>query len=262
MKYNTASPASAGRGVHKIRILRRAAFSKPEPHDTILYMRHIAVIIYGPPGSGKGTQANLLSWNLGLIHFDTGRFCEQLVHDPANQGDPVIQRERKLFDTGMLMTPSFVLTVVKEKTDAIAKAGLDIVYSGSPRTMYEAFGDASAEGLIPFLERVYGKDNIRIVMMKIEPQDAIKRNKVRLVCSVCRTPVMEGSGNSSCSICGGALTKRTLDSTDVLETRIREYEERTFPIIEELEKREYVVRRIDARPLPYEIHKTITGYIG
>ncbi|KKU85302.1 MAG: hypothetical protein UY12_C0004G0001, partial [Parcubacteria group bacterium GW2011_GWA2_47_8b] len=40
------------------------------------------VVIYGPPGSGKGTQANLLAWTKNFIHFDTGKFLEQVVNDP------------------------------------------------------------------------------------------------------------------------------------------------------------------------------------
>lgn len=226
-------------------------------------MQHSAAIIYGPPGSGKGTQANLLSWNQGFIHFDTGRYCEALVHDPASQNDPVIQREKALFDSGALMTPSFVLEVVKERTAMVSKAGAGVVYSGSPRTMYEAFGDASHEGLIPFLEREYGKEHICAFALRISPEDAIARNKGRLVCSVCRTPVMAGYAESSCSICGAPLVKRmALDNPEIFKTRIKEYEERTFPIIAALEQRGYAIRRIDARPLPYEIYKIIVGYIG
>ena len=57
-----------------------------------------AIIIYGLPGSGKGTQANLLADKLGLIHFDTGKYLERIVHDPANKKNKIIRRERKNFD--------------------------------------------------------------------------------------------------------------------------------------------------------------------
>ena len=224
-------------------------------------MNKFAIIIYGPPGSGKGTQANLLAWNRGFIHFDTGRFCEQVVHDPAKTNDPVIQRERILFDTGVLMTPSFVFKVVREKTAAIAQAGMSIVYSGSPRTMYETFGDGAAEGLIALLAREYGKQNIHIFALEIKPEDAIARNKERRICSVCRTPVMASSAPPACSICGGSFEKRTLDDPGALATRIREYEERTFPILAELERGGYAIQRVDARPLPFEIHQHIVRHL-
>ena len=119
-------------------------------------MKKIVLILYGPPGSGKGTQANLLANKLGIIHFDTGRFAESLVHDPARQREKVIRRERKLFDTGKLMTPSFILREVVKKVKQLNAAGWGIIFSGSQRTMYEA------EGLLPILNKLYGKKNIYI----------------------------------------------------------------------------------------------------
>src|SRR3989344_5224832 len=100
-----------------------------------------AVVIYGPPGSGKGTQANLLAWTKAFIHFDTGKFLEQMMTDPELENDPVIKKEKKLFASGHLLTPDFVLKFVTEKTQEIAKSGFSIVFSGSPRTSFEAFGD-------------------------------------------------------------------------------------------------------------------------
>jgi adenylate kinase family enzyme len=76
------------------------------------------------------------------LHFDTGKYLEQVVHDPENLKDPEIKEQAKLFDSGILLDPSWVLEVVKEKTKKIAAAGFNIVYSGSPRTAYEAFGDS------------------------------------------------------------------------------------------------------------------------
>src|SRR3989344_7421928 len=106
------------------------------------------IIVYGPPGAGKGTQANLLAGKLGLIHFDTGKYLGQLLHDSELQKNPEIKKARKIFDSGALVTPSFVLKVTSKKTKEIAKAGWGIVFSGSPRTVFEAFGNQKNEGLI------------------------------------------------------------------------------------------------------------------
>ena len=71
-------------------------------------MRHkIAVALFGSPGSGKGTQADLLAERYGLIHLDTGKLIEKAVHDPEKQDDPAIIRERKNFDSGFLTTPEW-----------------------------------------------------------------------------------------------------------------------------------------------------------
>src|SRR3989338_2428936 len=97
------------------------------------------IIVYGTPGAGKGTQANLLAAKLGLIHFDTGKYLEQLVHDRSKQSDPLIRAARKQFDAGILLNPEFVLRMTAQKTKEIAKSGFGIVFSCSPRTLFEAF---------------------------------------------------------------------------------------------------------------------------
>ena len=57
------------------------------------------VIIYGQPGAGKGTQANLLAHLRGFYHFDTGQYLEEMLHDSRLQNDEIIKRERDLWDS-------------------------------------------------------------------------------------------------------------------------------------------------------------------
>ncbi len=119
-------------------------------------MQKKVVIFYGPPGSGKGTQANLLMQKGEVIHFDTGKFLEALWYDPKRQHEKMIQREKKLFETGMLSTPSFVAGEVIKEIKRMASAGWSLAFSGSPRTLYEA------EREYPIMEKLYGKKNIYI----------------------------------------------------------------------------------------------------
>ena len=95
-----------------------------------------AIIIIGPPGSGKGTQAKLLAERLGLIHFDTGQHFEKILYDPKNRNNKEFQHERKNFETGKLFTPSWVLKNEKKAVERIAQAGWGIVFSGSPPTLF------------------------------------------------------------------------------------------------------------------------------
>jgi len=137
-------------------------------------MHKQAVIIYGPPGSGKGTQAELLAKKYNFVHFDTGKYIEATVHDPKLQKNAVIRRERKLFDAGKLNSPPWVLGLVKKAATRIARAGSSIVFSGSPRTLYEALGDKSRTGLFTILDKLYGKKNITILKLTVRPQSAAK----------------------------------------------------------------------------------------
>ncbi len=218
-----------------------------------------AVIIYGPPGAGKGTQANLLAGKLGLIHFDTGRYLEQMLHDPENQNDPEIKKAREIFDSGALVTPSFVLKIISKKAKEVSKSGFGIVFSGSPRTLYEALGDEKTQGLIALLESEYGKENISPIFLKIDPKVSILRNKNRKVCSVCGTAILYNDidQHKTCPLCGGALRTRIVDNPAVFETRIKEYEERTKPILSGLEKSGYEIMEIDGTPLPYKVFDEI-----
>lgn len=223
-----------------------------------------AFIIYGPPGAGKGTQANLLAAKFGLIHFDTGKYLEQLVHDPDKKDDPEMQRAREIFDSGVLMDPAFVLKIISQKAKEVSDSGFGIVFSGSPRTLYEAFGDEKNQGLIALLEQKFGKENILPIFLKIDPKVSIQRNKNRKICAVCGTAILynDSDQHKTCPLCGGTLRTRTLDNPTVFETRIAEYEERTKPILKGLENQGYAVTEIDGHPMPYQVFDEITDKLN
>ena len=221
-------------------------------------MAKTAVIIYGANGSGKGTQADLLAKLKGFVHFDTGKIIERILHDPSLQGNKIVRHERKIFDAGILNTPSWVLKeVVSKNTKKISQAGLSIVFSGSPRTLYETFGDKNTVGLIATLEKEYGKKNIKIVFLKIKSETAIKRNTGRMVCSVCATPVLAFEKIKHCPICSGKLKKRIFDNPEKMKIRLQEFHNRTMPIIKELKKRGYKIMEVDAEPRPFEVFAQI-----
>ena len=168
------------------------------------------VIIYGQPGAGKGTQANLLAHLRGFYHFDTGQYLEEMLHDSRLQNDEIIKRERDLWDSGKLCTPSWVLEIVKKKVEALAKAKLSVVFSGSPRTFFEAFGDEKTEGLVPFLGKLFGNDNIFFFVLNVHSDTTLHRNSNRLVCSLCGQPILflPNCIMPHCPFCGGSLRKR------------------------------------------------------
>ncbi len=222
-------------------------------------MKKIVIILYGPPGSGKGTQANLLASKLNLIHFDTGKFLESVVHDPARQNEKIIRRERKLFDTGILMTPSFVLHEVERDARRIRKADWGIIFSGSPRTLYEA------KGLYPVLEKLYGKKNIFVFELQAPLDYSMKRNSARMECKHCGynllTAFYPTKKAKYCPICGGPFYRRSLDKPGIIKVRLEEYRTRTLPVINFAKKRGYRVIALDARPAPYKVLKHILKYL-
>ena len=216
-----------------------------------------AVIILGAPGAGKGTQAELLVRRHSFLNFDTGRYLESTVHSPQADSDPILKRERRLFDTGKLCTPSFVLKIVKNETKKLASLDASIVYSGSPRSVYEAFGDKKTTGLMHTLVDSYGKKNITTILLKVPAAASISRNSQRRICAVCGLQVLANVKHPRCPLCDGTTRTRTLDDPKVIEKRLKEYAERTEPILKEMKKRGFRIVPIDGTPLPYKVSAVI-----
>jgi adenylate kinase len=222
------------------------------------------VIVMGPPGSGKGTQANLVADKLNLYHLDTGKFLEELVNDPELQNEPEVKKERENFDNGILVSPLFFLKWVTEKINDLHKNGMGIIFSGSPRTMLEGFGDDQHKGLMDVLAENYGKENILIFLLQIPDEESIKRNSTRVICSVCGDAIISALNLKlpQCPICGGEFRTRTLDKIEVIKIRLDEYKNRTFPIVAELEKGGFKINKMDGMPMPYKVFEKITAVIN
>lgn len=220
-----------------------------------------AIIIYGQPGSGKGTQANLIQANFGFYHFDTGKFIERFVNDKENLKDSSIQKEKENFDSGKLCTPSWVLKILTEKISKLAAAEMDVVFSGSPRTLFETFGDNENIGLLKILERLYGCENIHFVYLTLTPESSIYRNSNRAICETCFAPVLYHVGTelTKCPACDSPVRKRSLDKPEIIKIRLQEYNGRTLPILAKLKEESFNVVEIDGEPAPYLVFKDIVS---
>ncbi|MBI5079106.1 nucleoside monophosphate kinase [Candidatus Wolfebacteria bacterium] len=221
-----------------------------------------AVIIMGPPGSGKSTQARLLADKIDYVHLDTGAYLEAVIYDPTNAKNREIAKERRIFEKGGLLTPSWVLKIVKKRVEELARAKTGVILSGSPRTLYEAFGDKRRIGLMKTFEKGYGRKNIVVFEIKISPNDSIDRNSHRLICSSCRSPILKMEKcrfeiGGSCPFCGGKLRGRTLDSVETIKNRLKEYRRRTHPVVEKIKKSGYQIIIINGRFKPCQIHEKI-----
>lgn len=219
-----------------------------------------AIIIMGNPGSGKSTQASLIAEKLQLRHINTGRILEHTVHNPKLQKDRLIQKEKQLFDKGFLLDPPFALSVITKATQDAAEQGDGVVFSGSPRTLYEALGEKNVPGLIQTLLELYGKNNIFVFHINVSEKEAFIRNSQRLVCSSCDTPVlikMFTQKPKGCPLCGGKLYKRTLDDKDVIKKRFQEYRERTEPVLKSFKEKKIAVNEIDGTKLPFKVFQSI-----
>ncbi|PIR98463.1 MAG: hypothetical protein COT88_01400 [Candidatus Colwellbacteria bacterium CG10_big_fil_rev_8_21_14_0_10_41_28] len=183
-----------------------------------------AVIVSGPPGSGKSTQAKRLAEKHSLTHFDTGSFLHE------------IPEFEKTIAEGDIIDSRKILPLVREKIFEISKDN-GIVLSGSPRTTLEAMGDSETEGIMKILEGIYGKENIHVFKIEIPEEVSIERNSKR-------------------------TDHRADDKLDVIVHRLKEYREDTMPMYEKIEESGYNLYKIDGTPSREEVFDQIEAQLN
>jgi len=188
----------------------------------------------GLPGAGKGTQAfKLIERFPNFVHFDTGAEIYRRINDPAYASDPVVQRQKKLYNEGLLNDPQWVADLIVERIRHYGAQGKGIVFSGSPRTLYEA------QVLMPLLFEIYGEDRTLVILLSVREETARQRAFDRLVCSNsrCRYPTTRKHLGEPCPKCGRKLTDdRTTEGWKITKTdeRFKEFRERTLPALAHL----------------------------
>lgn len=231
-------------------------------------MQKQVIILFGPPGAGKGTQAELLSEKLSLFNFETSRILEEKFKGAKNlkessperfvevRGEKFdILKEKQIWLDGKLCDPPFVTYLVKEKTKKLFEEGESIVFSGSPRTIYEA------EELLPLFEELFGKKNIKVFYIKISAEQTIYRNSHRKICDLMRHSILftkETDKLTTCPMDGSKLVKRELDTPETIKVRIKEFQERTFPMIEVYKKRGVPIIEINGEQSVSDVFQDIS----
>jgi len=225
------------------------------------------IIVMGPPGAGKGTQAELLAEKLNLYYFETSKIIEAKVmiakkgdYEIVNSKKYSLEKERKLWKSGKLNTPEVVSFWVKNIIKELFKEGRNLILAGSPRSLYEG------KEIIPLLKKLYGSKNIKIILLGISTKGTIFRNSHRRICELMRHPILylkETIRLKRCPLDGSKLVKRgKLDKPETIKVRLKEYEERTFPLIDYFKKEGLKVTKINGSPPPAIVFKNILRTLG
>lgn len=233
-------------------------------------MKTKVIILFGPPGAGKGTQAELLAEKLGFYYIEPSKILERKFSEAENkdneQGITVdgkeykIADEKKLWKGGFLCSPEFVTGIFIEKIRNEHNLGNTLILAGCPRTIYEG------EKEIPVLKELYGTENIVAIVLEISPEETISRNSNRKICELMRHPILFSEETKNLSICpldGSKLVKRAgLDDVETIKVRIKEYNERTHPLIELFKKEGIRVETINGEQSVVNIHKEIINILN
>lgn len=209
----------------------------------------LVIIILGPPGSGKGTQAELLAEKLNIFHLETSKIIETNLKDIKKSDFVAIKGnryyltdEKKIRESGGLMSSPLITFWMKNKVKELQKEGKGIIFSGSPRTLDEG------KELTPFLKNLYGTKNIKIILLELSAKESIWRNSHRKTCQLMRHPILfvkETKKLTKCPFDGSKLLFRKDDTPEVIKVRLREYKERTFPLIELFKKQGLNIKRVN-----------------
>jgi adenylate kinase len=225
-------------------------------------MNNLRVLIaIGAPGAGKGTQVNLLSEKLGFYHFSSSKVVGQIIEN-AKPGSFIeidnvkyyFEEQKKLREEGKLWDDVFLTHFVKEKVKELHNDGSGIIFDGAIRTSYEG------EHTIPYLKELYGADAIEVVYIDITEDETVFRNTHRRECELMRHPVLyseETTKLTQCQIDGSRLVERTDDDIEVIKIRLKEFREKTKPLLDVFKKQGLKIHQIDGSPKPVIVYESI-----
>lgn len=230
------------------------------------------IILFGPPGAGKGTQSELLSERMGMYLLEPSKVLERQFKRAENlqEGDPerTVNIDGQMFDAldekeiwrrGELNSPPWVTHLIVGELRRLHNEGKSIILAGSPRTIYEA------EHEMPVLRELYGKENIKIAMIEISAELTVLRNTNRKICELMRHSILHNKETEKLKLCpidGSKLVRRKdLDDIKTITTRLEQYKERTLPLFEYFKNAGYEVKKINGEKSVAEVHEDIVKAI-
>ena len=138
--------------------------------------------------------------------------------------------------------------------------GENLMMSGSPRTVYEA------EKEMPQLEKLYGKENINIILIEISPETTAFRNSHRKICQLIRHSILHNEETDQLTMCpldGSKLVRREgLDDPETIKTRLVQYKERTLPLFDYFKNNNFNVNKLNGEGSVAEVHAQILKLLG
>lgn len=182
------------------------------------------LILLGPPGAGKGTQAKKLVTELGIPQFSTG----DILRDAARSGTELGKKAKPLMDAGQLVPDEIVIGIIAERIRT-PSAQKGFILDGFPRTVPQA------EALETMLKAM-GKGVDRVLSIEVPEQIIVERMSGRRSCpkdgSVFHVTANPPARPGICDACGGALLQRDDDKPEKVVERNKQYWAKTAPLIE------------------------------
>ena len=207
------------------------------------------LILLGPPGAGKGTQAEILNKKLGIPTISTGNILRAAVKN----GTPVGLKAKEYMDAGKLVPDEVIIGVISERL-AEADCQNGFILDGVPRTIPQA--EALEKAGISF---------DAVVSIEISDEEIVERMAGRRVCTACGAPYhvknMPPKVEGGCDACGGKLEARADDKPEVVRDRLQVYHKETAPLKDFYAARN-LLKTVDNQPTVAETTTAILNALG
>lgn len=211
------------------------------------------IILLGPPGAGKGTQAKLISSEFSIPHISTGDIFRANISEKTELG----MKAKGYMDKGLLVPDELTIDIVKDRISKDDCKG-GFLLDGFPRTVKQA------EALDKFLNSKNEKIDCAL-LIDVPTEKIFSRMTGRRVCTKCgasyhvkyNPPKVEGK----CDLCGSSVVQRKDDSEDTVKERLDVYDKQTEPLIIYY-KNEAVLRSVDGTQDIDKVFEDISGILG
>jgi adenylate kinases len=182
------------------------------------------IVLLGPPGSGKGTQGEKLSEEMGYVRLSTG----DMLREAVRNGTPLGLKAKGFMDSGALVPNDLIINLMKEKIASLG-TGTGVIFDGFPRTVEQA--NALGEQI----------DVDLALNLDVKDEELVERLTRRRSCPTCNAvyhldnnpPKKDGI----CDKCGSELYHRDDDKESTVKNRLKVYRENTMPLIDYYEKK-------------------------
>ncbi|MBN1903425.1 adenylate kinase [Candidatus Sumerlaeota bacterium] len=183
------------------------------------------LILFGPPGSGKGTQAKYLEKRMNFRHLSTGDALREAIVNETSLG----RKAKEYVEKGQLVPDSLIGSIVRAKLEEVDSGSAHFLFDGYPRNMEQV---KQLGGIFSDLSL----GDYRVISLEVSDEEVIRRLSGRVSCSQCgngynlnyKQPKRPGL----CDKCGGALSRRSDDNPETIRERLKVYHLETKPLLD------------------------------
>lgn len=202
------------------------------------------LILLGPPGAGKGTQARFLAEKYNLIHIETGDILRKIAKRKTSLGRKI----KNWMQKGALIESRIVAPLIQKEIQKTLKKGQGFILDGSPRKFPEN----------KILDKYFKEKKIpvKIIHLKISNKEVVKRLLGRFLCVKCKKP-FSAPPPLRCDVCKGKVFKRRADDNiKTIKNRLKSYKKQTAPVIKNYKQRGLLID-INGEKAPEKVFKEI-----